>query len=80
MTTTYFGVWISGIGWMRANALCVAFESREVADETARRIGSAAKVYYIDKSLEGLESVFLEMEKKKKSRIMKLINLLTRKK
>lgn len=63
----YYGVWIPGQGWLKRNNDYVAFDSRQVAEETARRIGQKAKVYYIDSALADLETYFRELEDKPKS-------------
>ena len=66
VTPLYWGVWIPGTGWLRILGSSVAFEHEEVALETAQRIGQGARAYYLDKSLEKLESYLLERENSRK--------------
>lgn len=58
-----YGVWIPKQGWLRTTNGAVAFENKEVADETAKRCGQGAKVYYVDMALIDLEQNFLSLEK-----------------
>ena len=58
-----YGVWIPNHGWQRGdNNKALMFTSKDVAFETARRLGNKAKVYYIDQSLVDIERVLLEAE------------------
>ena len=60
-----YGVWLRGEGWVKVHNVAVAFESKEVAIQTAERVGSNADVFYIDKSLVDLERYLLDCEKNK---------------
>jgi hypothetical protein len=71
-----YGVWITGQGWLKVNNTCVAFQERIVAEATADRIGTSARVLFIDDSLSDLEPYFLSLEKielEKKITIKKII-------
>ena len=63
MTPIMYGVWIPKQGWLRTTNGAVAFESKDVATETAKRCGQGAKVYYVDLALIDLEQNFLSLEK-----------------
>lgn len=66
-TELLYGVWRPGIGWLkRNNQEYIAFDHKEVAQETADRIGGGAKVYFIDGALADIEPYFLELESKNK--------------
>ena len=59
-----YGIWVRGQGWLKNDRnLSLSFDSKDVADEVAKRIGG--KVFFIDKSLDEIESVLLEIERKK---------------
>ncbi len=60
-----YGIWIPSQGWLRANNEPVAFDRREVAEETASRIGMKSQVRYIDTTLVDLEPNFLSLEKER---------------
>lgn len=63
--TSLYGIWITGKGWLKGKSeITVSFDSFTVAEQTAKRFGNA-KVYFIDKSLEDLENVLLEIEHRK---------------
>jgi len=62
-----FGIWLHGVGWLKAKDT-LTFTSLVVAEQVAQRIGAGAKVFYIDTSLEDLESKLLEAERRKKQR------------
>lgn len=67
MTELLYGVWRPGAGWLKRNSQeYIAFDHKEVAQQTADRIGGGAKVYFIDDSLADIEPYFLELESKKK--------------
>ena len=58
-----YGIWVRGQGWLKNDKnSSLSFDSKEVADEVAKRIGG--RVFFIDKSLDEIESVLLEIEKK----------------
>ena len=58
-----YGVWLPGRGWLKgANHQAFGDTHKEVAEELAFRIGTGAKVYYIDKALVDLEAQLLEAE------------------
>lgn len=61
----YYGVWLRGQGWLKRNNEYIAFTNLAVAQQTKKRIGKTATVYYIDGALADLEVYFLEMEKSK---------------
>lgn len=68
-TKIMYGVWRPGIGWLKRNdAGYIAFDHREIAEETADRVGNGAKVYFIDQALAEIEQYFLELEKTKTKR------------
>lgn len=64
-TPLMYGVWTPGQGWLRGPAGVFATEHEEVAQQTARRVGQGAKVYFIDDALSDLEPNFLSLEKLK---------------
>lgn len=57
-----YGVWLPRRGWLRADGYPYAETLLSKARSTARRLGSGARVEYIDASLVKLESQFLEAE------------------
>ena len=59
--TNLYGIWLYGKGWLKGNKGTVTFDNYPVAQQVAERMGNA-KVYFIDKSLEDLEQVLLEIE------------------
>ena len=59
----FYGVWTPGLGWLKANNEPVAFESKEIAESTAKRIGNHSYADYIDDSLAALENQLLEAER-----------------
>jgi len=62
-----FGVWLPGIGWLRgANNQAYADYNIDVARQVAGRIGSHAKVYYVDAAIVDMEQKLLEAEKNRK--------------
>lgn len=63
----FYGIWIPGQGWLKVDGTAIAFESRLIAQDTAKRVGNRARVEYIDKSLEALEQSLLDVEKNKDS-------------
>jgi len=62
----FYGIWTPGLGWLKANNEPVAFEKKEVAESTAKRMGNKARVEFIDDSLAALENQLLEAERNKK--------------
>jgi hypothetical protein len=59
-----YGVWIPNHGWQRGdNNKAIMFTDKQVAKETAKRLGNHAKVYFIDQSLIDIEDKLLEAEK-----------------
>ena len=62
----FYGIWTPGLGWLKANNEPVAFELKEVATDTAKRMGNGAEARYIDDSLAALENQLLEAERNKK--------------
>ena len=64
--TNLYGIWLQGKGWLKGKEnKTVTFDSFIVAQETAKRLNG--KVYFIDKSLEDLELVLLEIEHRRTS-------------
>lgn len=64
---TLFGIWRKGLGFLKVQDDYVAFASREVADEIARRIGPGACVTFLDESREvnaELERLYLQNEQR----------------
>ncbi len=62
-----YGVWIPGVGWLKGeDQKALAFTLRDVALEVSQRVGSGAKIYFIDPSLRDLENYLLEAERKKR--------------
>ena len=78
-----YGVWIPGVGWLAGRKSAdgthvpLSFESREVAEETARRIGHGARIFYIDDSLAAIENDLLVAEQEQKQKEHKLWHGLT---
>ena len=68
MAEIYWGVWIPREGWLKKNGEVVAFDHKEVADQTAARVGNRAVVYYVDNALADLEYYFLELEAAKEKK------------
>jgi hypothetical protein len=63
-TPILYGVWLPTKGWLRGEqSKALMFEHKAIAKETAQRIGSRAKVYFIDQSLVDIEYQLLEAEK-----------------
>ena len=62
-----YGVWIPKQGWLSGVSGAFATEHEEVAQQTARRVGQGAKVFFIDDALRDLEQNFVSLEKQKKS-------------
>ena len=59
-----YGVWLPGIGWLRGEeSRALMFTEKVVAQETARRVGQKAKVYFVDGSLVDIEQKLLEAER-----------------
>jgi len=60
-----YGVWLPGKGWLRGEeSRALMFTEKIVAQETARRVGQKAKVYFIDQSLVDIEQGLLDAEQK----------------
>jgi len=60
----FYGIWIPGTGWLRGDGeRALMFTEKAVAQETARRVGANAKVFFIDNSLVDIEAKLLEAEK-----------------
>ena len=58
-----YGIWIPGKGWLRGEQnRALMFTFRHVANETAKRIGEHARIYFIDQSLVDIEGKLLEAE------------------
>jgi len=61
-----YGIWIPRTGWLRGEeGRALMFTERVVAQETARRIGKKAKVFFIDRSLVDIEPALLDAEREK---------------
>jgi hypothetical protein len=61
----FYGIWIPGTGWLRGDGeRALMFTEKAVAQETARRVGQKAKVYFIDNSLVDIEAKLLDAEKR----------------
>ena len=71
--TIFYGIWLRGQGWLKRNGEYIAFDNLQVAQQTKKRIGKIATVYYIDGALADLEVYFLEMEKSKVVGIRQLL-------
>lgn len=65
-----YGVWIAKQGWLKRNGESFATDHKEIAEETARRVGG--RVYFIDPALTEFEQYFLEMEASKVKGIRQL--------
>lgn len=64
--TLMYGVWIPKQGWLKnQSGDHVAFELKQVAQETAKRLGHGARVEFIDDALADLEVYFLAVEKER---------------
>lgn len=63
-----YGVWIPGQGWLKVNGEPVAFQLRDVALATSKRIRNYARVEFIDNALADLEPYFLSLEKQREHR------------
>jgi hypothetical protein len=59
-----FGIWIKKQGWLRGVGGVVSFSEKEIAKDTARRVGG--EVRFIDDSLQDLEQNILSLEAQKK--------------
>jgi len=55
-----YGVWIRGRGWLRTDNGVVSFDHKDVAEDTASRVGG--EVRFIDESLKDLEQNILSLE------------------
>jgi len=64
MKEPLYGVWIKGVGWLRGVGGVVSFAIKQVASDTARRVGG--QVRFIDESLKDLEQNILSIESQKK--------------
>lgn len=64
----FYGVWLDGQGWLKRDGEYIAFDNKEIALQTQRRIGRGACVYFIDGALADLEVYFLELERQKAAR------------
>jgi hypothetical protein len=62
----FYGIWIPGTGWLRGEGeRALMFTEKAVAQETARRVGAKAKVFFIDNSLVDIEAKLLAAENTK---------------
>lgn len=59
-----FGVWLKRYGWLRGVNGIVSFTEKQIAKDTARRVGG--EVRFIDDSLKDLEQNILSLEAGKK--------------
>jgi hypothetical protein len=55
-----YGIWIRGQGWLRGTGGIVSFPEKEIAEDTARRVGGEAR--FIDGALRDLEQNILSIE------------------
>lgn len=58
-----YGVWIPTQGWLKGEKGVYADYHRSVAEQVARRVGSGARVYFVDNAIQDLEQVLLVAEK-----------------
>lgn len=72
-----YGVWVPGEGWLSGvkpttgAKTALSFEHKEVADETAVRIGQGAQVFYIDETLAAIQETLLYSEAEQRAAAIK---------
>jgi hypothetical protein len=57
-----YGIWIPGKGWLKNGPGVIAFDIRDLAEQTALDYGAGACVKLVDQSLIDLEQLLLDRE------------------